>query len=106
MKLLTKEQAKMLPKLYETEEVPRAEKLAVAKLFHPASAWTWYIIEYDGKDTCWGLVVSDELEFGHFSLGEISQVIGPLGLPVERDRYFQPTQLQDLPVHNIERVVA
>ncbi len=105
MKLLTKEIAEKLPKLYETEGVPLPEKVAHAKLFHPASNWTWYVIEHDGNDTCFGLVVGHETEFGYFSLRELSEVKF-YGLHVERDRFFRSTQVQDLPVHDIERVVA
>lgn len=105
MKLLTKEIAAKLPGLYTTEGVALPEKVAYAKLFHPASSWTWYVMEYDGQDTCFGLVVGHETEFGYFSLRELSE-LRAFGLPVERDLYFRPTQVQDLPIHNIERVVA
>ena len=105
MKLITRELAARLPKLYETESVALPEKVAYAKLFHPASSWTWYVMEYDGQDTCFGLVVSQETEFGYFSLQELSE-LQVFGLPVERDLYFRPTRVQDLPIHDIERVVA
>lgn len=105
MKLITRELAAKLPQLYETESVPLPEKVAHVKLFHPARSWTWYVMEYDGKDTCWGLVVGHETEFGYFSLQELSQVEA-YGLHVERDLYFKPTQAQDLPVYDIERVAA
>jgi hypothetical protein len=106
MKLLTKALTDKLPKLYETESVPLPEKVAHAKLFDPGSTWTWYVMEYDGKDICFGLVVGHEIEFGYFSLQELSSLQFH-GVPViERDRYFQPTQVQDLPIHDIERVVA
>lgn len=106
MKLLTKTLEKRIPGLYETEGVPIKEKLVLAKLFHPAATWSWYVIEYDGKDTCWGLVDGDELEFGYFSLSELSRPAGYMQITVERDRWFRPTQIQDLPVYNIERVAA
>jgi len=105
MKLITRELAAKLPKLYETERVALPEKVAYVKLFHPASSWTWYVMEYDGQDTCWGLVDGLETEFGYFSLQELSRV-ELYGLHVERDLYFQPTQAQDLPIYDIERVVA
>ena len=104
MKLLTKAQTASLPKLYETESLPLRGKVVRAKLFHPVSQWTWYVIEYDGQDNCWGLVVGHETEFGYFSLQELSQL--NVGLPIERDMYFKPTQVQDLPIHDVERVAA
>jgi hypothetical protein len=105
MTLLTKALAAKIPKLYKTEGIPLPEKMVYAKFFHPVSNWTWFVIEYDGEDICFGLVVGHETEFGYFSLQELSRVIG-IGLPIERDIYFQPTQLQDLPVYGIERVAA
>ncbi len=105
MKLMTKELAAKLPQLYKTEHVPLPEKMAYAKYFHPASNWAWYAIEYDGSDTCFGLVVGHDTEFGYFSIKELSETLG-FGLPVERDMYFKSTQIQDLPIFNIEQVVA
>lgn len=105
MKLITKDIARKLPALYSTESVPLPEKVAHVKLFHPVSNWTWYIMEYDGNDTCFGLVIGHENEFGYFSLKELGQ-LNVLGLPIERDLYFRPTQAQDLPIYIAERVVA
>ncbi len=103
-RLMTKGLASKIPKLYETESVPLPEKVVRTKLFHPVSQWTWYVIEYDGNDLCWGLVVGHETEFGYFSLTELSQV--NVILPIERDRYFRPTQVQDLPIHDIGMAAA
>ena len=47
MKLMTKEIEKKLPKLYETENIPVEDKVAVVKYFNPCGAGTWYGIEYD-----------------------------------------------------------
>jgi hypothetical protein len=94
--LLSKQLASKLPKLYDTEHEPLEDKTALAKFFHPTSNWTWYVIEFDGEDLCWGLVVGHEVEFGYFSLAELSQVIGPFGLRIERDIFFRPTTIKDL----------
>jgi hypothetical protein len=98
MQLLTKALAEKMPKLYDTEYEPLEDKIAAAKFFHPASNWTWYAIEYDGDDLCWGLVHGHEAEFGYFSLTELNQPLGPLRLPVERDVFFRPTRVKDLAV--------
>jgi hypothetical protein len=106
MKLLTKAIADKIPKLYETENVPMPEKVAYAKLFDPGSTWVWYVMEYDGIDTCFGLVVGHETEFGYFSLNELSRLRFREIPVIERDMHFRPTQAQDLLVYGIERVVA
>jgi hypothetical protein len=49
------------------------------------------LVELDPVDRlCFGLVVGHEREFGYFSLDELQNIRGPLGLQVERDLYFKP----------------
>ena len=93
MKLLTKELREQLPPLYacETEKDP----LVRAKFFYPDFNWTWYAIEFDGEDTFFGLVDGFE-ELGYFSLKELESNRGKMGLPIERDLYFEPCRLSTL----------
>ena len=95
MKLLTEKIKKTLPKLYSQEELG-LEATAYLKFFTPDSNWTWYITEFDGDDTFFGLVDGFEKELGYFSLSEIKNARGPFGLKVERDLYFTPTRLKEL----------
>ena len=88
MKLLTAELRKQLPALGTTAN--QADPTIVCKFFTPDSSWTWYAIEFDGDDTFYGLVDGFEQEFGSFSLAELENLRGPMGLPVERDLYFKP----------------
>src|SRR5215212_10001997 len=92
MQLLTKELKERLPKLYANEE-KGTEALALVKFFTPDSFWTWYASEFDGKDIFFGLAVGVCPELGYFSLSELQEVRGKLGLPVERDLWFKPTTL-------------
>jgi len=50
----------------------------------------------DGDDTFFGLVAGHEIELGYFSLCELEEAKGPLGLPIERDLYFKPKTLKEL----------
>jgi hypothetical protein len=84
-----------LPGLYSTEN--ETDPLAVIKLFTPDSSWTWYLLEHDGEDLAFGLVVGFDTEFGYVSLGELRDVKGKLGLRVERDLWFRPTPVTQLP---------
>ncbi len=93
--LLTDELKEKLPKLYENER-KGLEALAQVKFFTPDSNWTWYASEYDGQDIFFGLVAGLEIELGYFSLSELEQIRGALGLPVERDRHFEPKTLKEL----------
>jgi hypothetical protein len=43
-----------------------------------------------------GLVNGSELKFGYFSLKELEEARGPLGLPIERDEHFESKTLREL----------
>jgi hypothetical protein len=99
MKLLTKAILKKLPKLYETENVPAEEKVAVVKFFNPAGSGTWYGVEFDGEDTFFGYVAGlcpDGDEWGYFSLAELASLRLPFGLKIERDLYWKPTKMGEV----------
>lgn len=95
VELLDAESRALLPPLYANEHLG-LEAFAPVKFFTPTSAWTWYPTEYDGDDLFFGLVAGFEVELGYFSLSELEQVRGPLGLLIERDLYFEPQSLRDL----------
>ena len=101
--LLDLESREKLPELYSGEE-QGLDALAQVKFFPPSSNWTWYASEYDGVDIFFGLVVGFEIELGYFSRSELQSVRGPLGLPIERDLYYEPTSLRELmEKHQVER---
>ena len=84
-----------------------ADPKASVKWFLPGTNWTWYIVEYDGEDTCFGLVAGLEVEAGYFSLSEIESLHSPvMGLLVERDTHFLPTRLSVLRNHHQQRAEA
>ena len=93
MKLLTKELRAKLPPLYSTEK--DKDPTAVVKFLTPDSNWTWFATEFDGEDRFFGLVDGFDKELGYFSLSELASARGPLGLPIERDRWFSPKPLSE-----------
>ena len=97
MKLLTNDLIAKIPGLYETEEIELEDRVIHVKFFTPWSNWTWYVIEFDGVNQCFGYVKGLDSEFGYFSLKELSEVEGPFGLKVERDKFFEPTKVCDIP---------
>lgn len=81
-----------IPKLYETEEI--SNPICHIKLFTPDSIWEWYIIEVSiDLDICYGYTKGFEGELGYFSLNELNEIRGNLGLKVEIDNSFNPTPL-------------
>ncbi len=114
--LITDEIRRMLPPLYRNEK-KGLNAIAPVKYFAPAAGWTWYASEAsavmrDGtykplskvdlndpqlEDVIFfGLVIGCEIELGNFSLKELQSAHGGLGLPVERDLYYEPQTLVDL----------
>lgn len=94
MQLLTKALLKKLPPLGATDE--ETDPLVICKFFFADFHWTWFAIEFDGKDTFYGFVDCDFPELGYFSLSELQRARGKLRLPIERDRYFEPCHLAAL----------
>jgi hypothetical protein len=95
MKLLTEEIRRKLPPLY-SQDGKGGKTVAWVKYFTPSSSWTWYGVEFDGKDTFFGLVDGHCKELGYFSLSELESIRGPMGLPIERDLYWQPKTLEEI----------
>ena len=91
MQLLTEELRASLPPLYSQEK--SKDPQIYAKFFTPDSNWTWFVIEGNAEDDdfiFFGYVIGHEKEWGYFALSELTSARGPLGLPIERDLYFQP----------------
>ena len=92
---LTKQQLKILPELY-AQDGKGDEAIAYLKIFAPDSNWTWYVTEFDGKDTFFGLVDGFDMELGYFSLSELNSIRGGLGLGVEIDKSWKPKALKNI----------
>ncbi|WP_414530064.1 DUF2958 domain-containing protein [Nodularia chucula] len=94
MNLLPPEIRSQLPSLYSQEKI--ADPIVYIKFFNPLSNWTWYATEFDGEDTFFGLVQGFEEELSYFSLTELQEYRGRLGVGIERDLHFRPTPLSKL----------
>lgn len=94
MELITEAVKALLPPLYTCENYK--DPLIQVKFFTPWTSWTWYAMEFDGEDTCFGLVDGQFTELGYFSLKELEAIRGPGGLTVERDLYFTPRPLSEV----------
>jgi len=114
--LLTKELRGRLPPLCSQDGKGDAAIVCV-KFFTPDSSWTWYVLEggpvYDADEGIakavgveanleetdflfFGLVDGHEVELGYFSLAELATATGPLGLHIERDKFWKPKTLGEV----------
>jgi hypothetical protein len=90
--LMPDELRRVVPPLYSQEEV--RDPIVRAKYFTPWTHWTWYVLEFDGNDLCFGWVDGDCPELGYFSLSELASIRGWSGwLRIERDLHFEPAPL-------------
>ncbi len=104
MKLLTKDIRKKLPNFKQQDDMGK-EAICYVKFFTPDAQWSWYatsgepVLDQSGNESGYqffGLVDGFEKELGYFDLGELETAKGPLGLPIERDLYFEPKTLKQL----------
>ena len=93
---MTKELRNSFPGIREMEGRQPEEIQIIAKYFTPDSNWTWWAWEFDGEDLLFGLVQGFEVEFGYFSLSELEHAVGPWGLSIERDLYYEDKTLADV----------
>ncbi len=95
MMLLTKANQAALPALY-AQDGKGMNATAYVKFFTPDSNWTWLATEYDPIERrFFGLVMGQATELGYFSLDEMEAARGPMGLRIERDRWFRPQTLTE-----------
>lgn len=92
MLLLTKEIRKKLPVLGETDD--QTDPIAIVKFFNPCGIGTWWAVEFDPETRIFfGKADLGFPELGSFSLDELLNYKGPLGLGIERDLFFTPKPL-------------
>ena len=96
MKLLTKENLKALPAQGST--IGQGEDaIAQVKFFTPWAGWPWYAVEYNPEcKLFYGLVDGFDQEVGYWTLEDLENAVGPMGMKIERDRYFKRTPLREL----------
>lgn len=95
MKLMTQKMRAKFAKIpwMSTDGKPYDEVKVLAVYFHPIGRYTFYVTEFDGKDTLYGYVKSpsgpDCDEWGYSSLAEL-EALKVRGLGMERDLFWDP----------------
>lgn len=98
MNLLTKELEARFKEVGSQKDMP--DPIVIAKYFNPTGAGTWYATEYIPEEKIfYGFVsifgdVNDE--WGYFSLEELENTKGRLGLGIERDLYCGEFPISEL----------
>jgi hypothetical protein len=80
------------------------DPLVRVKLFNPAGAWTWYLIEADPETgEAFGFVDGFEPELGYIDLNELADQRLRFGLYIERDIHWTPRPLSEVTAAIAER---
>lgn len=85
-----------LPGLYETEHLDCKDKIIHMHFF--IGGCSWYIAEFDGKDTFFGFVNLNDpvnVEWGYFTLSELDE-INLNGVEVARDMYWHVKKFSEI----------
>jgi hypothetical protein len=86
-----------LPTYAELGDRPLAEITAKIRLFNPTGIGTWWIAAYHPEDgNAWGVAELQCREIGSFSMVELVEFRGRMGLPIERDLHYQPVSIAQL----------
>ena len=95
--LMPKAIQKQVPKLYAKEKELIGDRMAYARYFFPAGAYTAYLLEYDPKERIGFAAVTMGYgwELGNISLDEMAEV-KVMGMQMERDLYFSPCKLHEI----------
>lgn len=95
MKLLTKAILQQFEKI--GSQANSADPILVCKFSDPCSQRTWYAAEFEQQTGIFfWYVIGIENEWWTFSLAELEAYDWPLGIWIERDRYFRSCKFSEL----------
>ena len=101
MKLMTKALEAQFAKKGSQEH--SGNPLVIAKFFNPTGPGHWWATEYNPDERMFfgyvQLFYDHCDEWGYFSLDELESLrVPPFGLPIERDRHFAPSAINQVKI--------
>jgi hypothetical protein len=95
----TEKQLSELPALYATDSTPVVDKTIVMHFF--MGSCDWWIVEYDPEDRLFfGFACLGDpqcAEWGYISLDGLVQAQGRYGAQVDREVYWKPRTVSEIP---------
>ena len=87
----SKQRLAQIPKFYETEDIPAADKIIHIHFF--LAGCDWYVSEFNGTDSFFGFVILNgdyqNGEWGYFTLHKLDR-LNVRGFDVDCDLYWEP----------------
>jgi hypothetical protein len=94
----TREELDLIPRLYQTEDIPLKDKLIYLHFF--IGSCDWFIAEYDGEDLFWGYAILNEdhlnAEWGYMSFTELKEVRVHGWLEIDRDMNWKVRRASEI----------
>jgi len=95
-----KQRLDQIPRLYDTEETPLADKLIYLHFF--IGSCDWYITEYDGEDIFFGYAMLGgdpvNAEWGYISFSELQNIkLGFVEIDCELEEYWKIVPAKEIP---------
>lgn len=95
----SKDRLDKIPRLYQTEQTPLAQKIIYLHFF--IGCCDWFIAEFDGDDLFWGFVnLNDEqnAEWGYISFNELKSIsINGIEIDCELEEFWHPKPVSQIP---------
>jgi len=93
------ERLSRIPRLYETENSPLAQKLIHLHLF--MGSCDWFVVEFDGDDLFWGYAIlngdTEMGEWGYMSFRELKKLnIDGLEVDCELEEHWSIRKAKDI----------
>lgn len=90
-----------IPPIGSNQETPLEESRIWVRFFDPSSTWSWYVLEFDGREAFFGLIVTSGMAaIGQFTLTELSSLVhrdeGESEVRVRLDEEFEPVSVLEL----------
>ena len=105
MQLLTKEIEARFKEVGSQQNVK--DPIVIVKLFNPVGAGTWYATQYNPRSKLlfgYVSIFGDHCdEWGSFSLVELEEVKGKLGIGIERDLWCGEKPISEFKIPSLQR---
>lgn len=90
-----------IPLIGSDRETQLEESRIWVRFFDPSSSWNWYVLEFDGRETFFGLIVTSGMAaIGQFTLPELSSLVyrdeDEREVRVRMDEKFEPVSVLEL----------
>lgn len=73
------------------------DPVVTVRVYDPVSIWGWYLVEIDGIDSCFGLVLGGDRDLGYFRLSELEKLNTLSGSArITIDYSFSPCKLSEI----------